>query len=73
MAATLPPINGSAGGSRKGQNVQHFMPSPPKGPPSGKKLKPMRKIPSTPDRDLFVKHDLLRQQQPDLSKKQTAR
>ncbi|XP_060083817.1 tetratricopeptide repeat protein 29-like [Ylistrum balloti] len=71
MAATLPPINGSAG-SRKGQNVQHFMPSPPKGPPSGKKLKPLRKVPGTPDRDIFVKHDILRQQQPDLSKRQTA-
>lgn len=74
MAATLPPINGSAG-SRKGQNVQHqhFVPAPPKGPPSGKKLKPLRKVPGSPtDRDLFVKHDILRQQQPDLSKRQTA-
>jgi len=79
MAATLPPINGTGVGNRQGQNIQHqhqFMPTPPKGPPSGKALKPLRKVPglSTPDsRDIFMKHEVLRQQQNELSKRQTAR
>lgn len=70
MAATLPPINGSGGGSRKGQHVQqHFIPAP-RGPPSGK-LKPLKKIQSKTDRDLYIKQEILRQQQPELSKRQT--
>ena len=73
MAATLPPINGSAGKSRQANiQHQHFMPTPPKGPPG--KLKPLsRKGPSSADRDVFKKHDVLRQNQPELTKHQTAR
>jgi hypothetical protein len=66
MAATLPPINKSASGSRQGYAVPA-----PKGPPSGK-LKPLRKIGKT-DREILFKQEVLRQQQPDLSKKQTSR
>ena len=73
MAATLPPIKTPVGG-RQGQNMQQFnmpVPSPPKGPPSGK-LKPLRKV-GKADREILFKQEVLRQQQPDLSKKQTTR
>lgn len=65
MAATLPPIK-SPSGSKQGYAVPA-----PKGPPSGK-LKPLRKIGKT-DREILFKQEVLRQQQPDLSKKQTSR
>ena len=66
MAATLPPITKSPSGSKQGYAVPA-----PKGPPSGK-LKPLRKIGKT-DREILFKQEVLRQQQPDLSKKQTSR
>lgn len=65
MAATLPPIK-SPSGSKQGYTVPA-----PKGPPSGK-LKPLMKIGKT-DREILFKQEVLRQQQPDLSKKQTSR
>lgn len=64
MAATLPPIK-SPSGSKQGYTVPA-----PKGPPSGK-LKPLMKIGKT-DREILFKQEVLRQQQPDLSKKQTS-
>lgn len=70
MAATLPPIN------TKGQNMgmpgrNVFMPTPPRGPPSGR-LQPI-KVPGKADREILLKHEKLRQLQPELSKKQTTR
>jgi len=70
MAATLPPIN------TKGQNMgmpgrNVFMPTPPRGPPSGR-LQPI-KVAGKADREILLKHEKLRQLQPELSKKQTTR
>ena len=53
MAATLPPIN------TKGQNMgmpgrNVFMPTPPRGPPSGR-LQPI-KVPGKADREILLKH-----------------
>lgn len=71
MAATLPPINnkGQNGAGNATRNV--FMPTPPRGPPSGR-LQPI-KVPGKADRELFLKQEKLRQQQPELSKSQTTR
>lgn len=69
MAATLPPINNRGQNGVGNRNV--FMPTPPRGPPSGR-LQPI-KVPGKAERDLFFKQEKLRQQQPELSKKQTTR
>ncbi|XP_066286220.1 tetratricopeptide repeat protein 29-like [Branchiostoma lanceolatum] len=72
--ATLPAISPNQGIYMGGASIpQRRMPSPPKGRVPKPSLKPVKRVQGTKDRDMMMKQQNLRVQQPELDKLETAR